>query len=141
MKSCLSQKIVLDFNSQVLIMLLPTGRSKDDNQNDSPTLTKKILIPSFYPLLFNHYSSLTFQRDFYTFFNKENLMTSDLSSEIINESMGTSYFFSLVRPGAHRKKRSCLKCQVVFVSRGAGNRVCSSCAEHNARTSAIASRC
>ena len=68
-------------------------------------------------------------------------MASDLSNEILNESMGTSYFFSLVHPVAQRKKRSCLKCQVVFVSRGAGNRVCSSCTEHNARTSVLASSC
>ena len=55
------------------------------------------------------------------------------AENILEESMGVSYFYSLVRPRAERIKRHCLKCNIHFVSRGAGNRICSSCAEQNSR--------
>lgn len=55
------------------------------------------------------------------------------TEKVFEESMGVSYFYSLVHPRAERKKRPCLKCNVHFVSRSVGNRICSSCAEQNSR--------
>jgi hypothetical protein len=36
-------------------------------------------------------------------------------------------FYSLVRPDGIKRKRSCLNCGIIFVSAGAGNRVCAKC--------------
>lgn len=55
------------------------------------------------------------------------------AERVLDESLGMSYFYSLVHPRAERKKRYCLKCNLHFVSRSAGNRICSSCAEQNTR--------
>jgi hypothetical protein len=46
-----------------------------------------------------------------------------------------SYFYSLVKRTTDKKKRSCLKCKVVFLSANYGNRVCGSCAAQNNRAS------
>lgn len=43
------------------------------------------------------------------------------------------YFFSLVRKANPKKKRTCLKCGVSFLSANYGNRTCGSCAAQNAR--------
>lgn len=37
------------------------------------------------------------------------------------------YFYSLIKPNNEKKKRSCIKCKVVFISRNKGHRVCGQC--------------
>lgn len=37
------------------------------------------------------------------------------------------YFYSLIRPKGEKKKRSCLRCKLVFLSKDSGNRTCSTC--------------
>lgn len=44
-----------------------------------------------------------------------------------------AYFYSLVTPKRKAKKVRCLRCQDIFQSFSAGNRVCGSCNESNSR--------
>lgn len=60
----------------------------------------------------------------------------NMTEEITEED---AYFYSLVRPSTPKKKRSCLKCGIVFLSANFGNRTCGSCAAQNSRAAQRAS--